>query len=102
MDRSGRLARIGAAIALILNAILVIRVIAIGNPEALAILAPAIAGGVLALALPRSRTALIGSAVLVLGTVAFSLIGYWGLLYVPSAIALIAAAAASRSPSRAT
>lgn len=87
-----RRARIASVLALAVGAPLVIRVIAIDNPEALVILAPAIAGGLLGLAMPRSRPALLIAAALVFATAVFLLIGYAGFLYVPSIVLLVWAA----------
>lgn len=87
-----RQARIASLLALAISAALVIRVIAIDNPEALVILAPAVAGGTLGLARPRSRVALLIAAALVFATAGVSLIGYVGFLYLPSFVLLVWAA----------
>jgi hypothetical protein len=87
-----RLARAGAAIALGLAGILVIWVTAIGNPFALAVLAPAVAGGLVGLRWSERRTAAIAAATLISMTIAVSLIGYWGLFFVPSVMLLVMSA----------
>jgi hypothetical protein len=81
-----RLAKVGAWIALTMSIALVIRVIAIDNPEALVIVAPAFVGALLALGWSRTRTVLLTALVLIGGTTTLSLIGWVGLLYVPSMI----------------
>lgn len=96
MDRR---ARIASLLSLTISTALVIRVIAIDNPEALVILAPAIAGGTLGLTRPRSRLALLVAALLVFATAVVSLFGLVGFLYVPS-IALFVAAAVRRDDER--
>lgn len=68
---------------------------------ALTVLTPAIAGGMLAWALPRSRVALFAAAALVFASATLLLIGLAGLLYVPS-IALFLVAAARRDHQAAT
>jgi len=95
-----RHAQIAGLLSLALSGALVIRLIAIDNPEALVILAPAVAGGTLALARPRSRVALLIAAVLMFATAVVSLIGYVGFLYVPS-IVLLTWAALGRDRQRA-
>jgi hypothetical protein len=74
-----RLAKVGAWIALTMSIALVIRVIAIDNPEAFV-------GALLALGWSRTRTVLLTALVLIGGTTTLSLIGWVGLLYVPSMI----------------
>jgi hypothetical protein len=66
--------------------------IAIYNAVALVILIPAVAGGLIALWRPAARFALVVAAVLVAATMAVSLIGYWGLLFLPSVVLLLVAA----------
>jgi hypothetical protein len=93
-----RLARIGGGIALALGFLLVLRLIAIDNLEALFFVLPAIGGGGLALWLAGDRPWLIVATFLIAGTAAISLIGGVGLLFLPS-IVLLMAAAISKGPS---
>src|SRR5215217_8261602 len=99
MSRETKPGQIGAWIALALTIALVVRVIAIGNPEALVIIAPALLGAVLALAWARMRVALLTAFVLIGITATLSLIGGVGLLFVPSMI-LIALSAVRISRTR--
>lgn len=86
IPREARLARVGARIALALSIALVIRVIAIDNPEALVIVAPAFVGALLAFGWSQTRAILLTALVLIGITTTLSLIGWLGLLYVPSMI----------------
>lgn len=84
--------------ALAFSGVLVIRVIAIGKPVALVILAPAIAGGAIGLMWPASRAPAFAATLLILTTAVAGLIGYWGWFYLPSVLLLVAGAA-RRQPS---
>lgn len=84
-DRS---ALVAAKLSLFLTAILIFRIITIGNPEAFVILVPALAGGLLAIWRP-GRAVLIASAFLTVVTAGVSLIGGVGLLYIPSIVLFI-------------
>lgn len=86
IPREARLAKVGAWIALTLSVALVIHVIAIANPEALVIVAPAFVGALLAFGWSRTRAVLLTALVLIGMTTTLSLIGWIGLLYVPSMI----------------
>lgn len=86
MLRETKAGKIGAWIALALSIALVVRVIAIGNPEALVIVAPALVGALLAIAWSQMRVALLTALVLIGVTATFSLIGWIGLLFVPSMV----------------
>ena len=86
IPREATLAKVGAWIALTLSIALVIRVIAIDNPEALVIVAPAFLGALLALGWSQTRAVLLTALVLIGVTTTLSLIGWIGLLYVPSMI----------------
>jgi hypothetical protein len=83
IPREVRLAKVGAWMALTLSIAFVIRVIAIDNPEALVIVAPAFVGALLALGWSRTRAVLLTALVLICGTATLLLIGWIGLLYVP-------------------
>jgi hypothetical protein len=89
-------AKLGAWIALALSIALVIRVIAIDNPEALVIVAPAFVGALLALGWSQARAVLLTALVLIGVTTILSLIGWIGLLYVPSIILIGFAAVRTR------
>ena len=80
------MAKVGGWIALALSIALVIRVIAINNPEALVIVAPAFVGALLALGWSQTRTVLLTALALIGVTTTLSLIGWIGLLYVPPMI----------------
>jgi hypothetical protein len=98
MSRETKVANVGAWIALALSIALVVRVIAIDNPEALVIVAPALVGALLALGWPQMRMVLLTALVLIGVTATFSLIGWIGLLYVPSMILIgLAAVRTSRT-----
>jgi hypothetical protein len=99
ISRETRLAKVGAWIALAPSIALVIRVIAIDNPEALVIVAPAFVGALLALGWSQTRVVLLTALVLIGVTTTLSLIGWIGLLYVPS-ILLIGFAAAGTPRTR--
>ena len=86
MSRETKPGKIGAWIALALSMTLVARVIAIDNPEALFIVAPALVGALLAVAWSQSRVALLAALVFICVTATFSLIGWIGLLFVPSMV----------------
>ncbi|MEX0651235.1 MAG: hypothetical protein WD186_04330 [Actinomycetota bacterium] len=77
--------------------ILIARLVAIDNLEAFVIVCPALAGGVLALIRPASRSALVLATVLIASAAGISLIGGVGSLFLPSIALLIAAAL--RAPS---
>jgi hypothetical protein len=95
MSRETKGARVGAWLALVLSSALVVRVIAIDNPEALVIVAPALVGSLLAVRWPDARGALLTAVVLIGVTAVFSLIGWVGLLFLPSLVLLGWAAAGS-------
>jgi hypothetical protein len=84
--------KVGGWLALALSAALVVRVVQIDNPEALVIVAPALAGSLLAVLWPGARGALLTAVVLIGVTAVFSLIGWVGLLFVPSLVLLASAA----------
>jgi hypothetical protein len=92
MGERARPARLGAACALAVSGAAAVRMIAIDNAVALVILIPAVVGGLLGLWRPAARFALAAAAVLVAATMAVSLIGYWGLLFLPSVVLLLVAA----------
>lgn len=96
MPRGTKAAKVGAWIALALSIALVLRVIAIDNAEAVIVVAPALVGALLALAWSRMRAVLLTALVLIGVTATLSLIGWIGLLYVPSMILI--GFAAVRSP----
>jgi hypothetical protein len=85
-SRETKPAKIGAWIALGLSIALVVRVIAIDNPEALVIVAPALVGALLAVAWTQMRVTLLTALVLIGVTATVSLIGWIGLLFVPSMV----------------
>jgi hypothetical protein len=91
-SRDRRIARVGAWIALVVSIALVLRVIAIDNAEAIVIVAPAFAGGLLVLAWPQMLAVLLTALVLTGITATLSLIGGIGLFYVPSMILIGVAA----------
>lgn len=76
MSRETKPGKIGAWIALALSIALVVRVIAIDNPEALVIVAPALVGALLAVAWSERRVALLAALVFIGVTATFSLIGW--------------------------
>ena len=86
MSRNTKMAKVGAWIALALSVALVLRVLAIDNTEAIVIVAPALVGALLALAWSQMRAVLLMALVLIGLTATLSLIGWIGLLYVPSMI----------------
>lgn len=86
ISRETRVAKVGAWIALALSVGLVLRVTAIDNAEAIVIVAPALIGALLALAWSHMRAVLLTALVLIGVTASLSLIGWIGLLYVPSMI----------------
>lgn len=92
MSRDTKVAKVGAWIALALSVALVLRVIAIDNAEAIVIVAPALVGVLLVLAWSQMRAVLLTAVVLIGATVTLSLIGWIGLLYVPSMILIGVAA----------
>lgn len=98
MSQETKVAKVGAWIALALSIALVVRVIAIDNPEALVIVAPALVGALLALGWSQMRMVLLTALVLIGVTATFLLIGWIGLLYVPSMILIgLAAVRTSRT-----
>lgn len=92
MSRDTKVAKVGAWIALALSVALVLRVIAIDNAEAIVIVAPALVGVFLVLAWSQMRAVLLTAVVLIGATATLSLIGWIGLLYVPSMILIGVAA----------
>ncbi|HEY8115385.1 MAG TPA: hypothetical protein VIH70_03125 [Actinomycetota bacterium] len=99
MSRETKPGKIGAWIALGLSIALAVRVIAIDNPEALVIVAPALVGALLAVAWPQMRVALLTGLVLIGVTATFSLIGWIGLLFIPSMVLIgLSAYRISRTP----
>jgi hypothetical protein len=88
-----RLAQVAAG-SLALTAVLVVRIVAIEKPAVFVILAPALAGGLLAL-WRRGRGVLLVCALLTGLKAVVSLIGGVGLLYVPSIVMFIWGAAVS-------
>jgi hypothetical protein len=88
-----RLALIGSIVSLSLTAILAVRLIAIDNAPALVILAPALLGAALGLRV-TSRLVLVLAALLTSLTAVVLLIGWIGVLYIPSIVLLVSAAIA--------
>lgn len=86
MSRDTKVAKVAAWIALALSIALVLRVIAIDNAEAIVIVAPALVGALLVLAWSQMPAVLLTALVLIGVTATLSLIGWMGLLYVPSMI----------------
>ena len=86
MSRETKVAKVGAWIALALSIALVLRVISIDNAEAIVIVAPALVGALLAIAWSHMRGVMLTALVLIGVTATLSLIGWIGLLYVPSMI----------------
>jgi len=66
-------------------------VIAIVKAEAIVIVAPALAGGLAGVGWPQKRIVLATAVILISVTAVLSLIGWIGLLYVPSLVLLIEA-----------
>jgi hypothetical protein len=92
---SNRSALLAVALSGAVSAALVVRMAAIGKPEAMVILVPAVIGLVMGL-VARGRAMLIGAGAVTSMTALVSLIGGVGLLYAPS-IALFARAAFARA-----
>jgi hypothetical protein len=92
---SDRSALVAVALSGAVSTALVVRVLAIGKPEVMIILVPAVIGLVMAL-VARGRAMLIGAGAVTSMTALVSLIGGVGLLYVPS-IVLFARAAFART-----
>jgi hypothetical protein len=88
MSRETKQAKVGGWLALALSSALVVRVVAIDNPEALVIVAPALVGSLLAVIWPGVRGVSWTAVVLIGVTAVFSLIGWVGLLFVPSLVLL--------------
>jgi hypothetical protein len=86
MSRDTKAAKVGAWLALAVSIALVLRVIAIDNAEAIVIVAPALVGALLVLAWSQLHAVLLTAVVLIGVTAILSLIGWIGLLYVPSSI----------------
>jgi len=76
-------------IAVVVSLVLVARVLQIGNPEAVIILAPALIGGVAVVAWPWRRSTLVVGLVLIGATAVYSLIGWIGFLYLPSLVLIL-------------
>jgi len=85
-------------LALAVSAAAAVRMVAIANAEALLILIPAVVGGAIGLTRPVNRAGLVTAAALVAATAAVSLIGYWGLFFLPSVVLLGVAATRPSSP----
>ena len=81
--------KIAGWIAVGVSVVLVARVLLIDNPEAIIIVVPALIGGVAVLAWPSKRSALVVALVLIGATAIYSLIGWIGLLYLPSLILIL-------------
>lgn len=92
MSREAKEAKVGGWLGLALSSALVVRVVAIDNPEALVIVAPALVGSLVAVIWPGVRGALLTAVVLIGVTAVFSLIGWVGLLFIPSLVLLGSAA----------
>ena len=81
--------KIAGWIAVGVSLALVARVLVIENPEAIIIVAPALIGGVAVVAWPWRRSTLVVAFVLIGATALYSLIGWIGLLYVPSLVLIV-------------
>src|SRR5215204_2037823 len=92
-----RVARLGAVVSLVLTAVLVLRIIAIGKPGVFVILAPALTGALLAI-WRHGRAVLIASVLLTAATASVLLIGGVGLLYAPSIVMFAWGAISSEVP----
>lgn len=93
--RARRLVIVGVILSLVVSVGLLVRLFAIDNLEAAFIVAPAIAGALIALL--SARTAVVVAAVLLTtGTSLVSLFGGVGLLYVPSIVLFAVGAWRSR------
>jgi hypothetical protein len=88
--------KIAGWIAVGVSLVLVARVLLINNPEAIIIVAPAIIGGVAVVAWPSKRSTLVVALVLIGATAIYSLIGWIGLLYLPSLILILRGVARPR------
>jgi hypothetical protein len=81
--------KIAGWIAIGVSLVLVARVLMIGNPEAIIIIAPALIGGVAVVAWPGRRSTLVVALVLIGATAVYSLIGWIGFLYLPSLVLVV-------------
>ena len=81
--------KIAGWIAVGVSLVLVARVLLIDNPKAIIIVAPALIGGVAVVAWPSKRSTLVVALVLIGATAIYSLIGWIGLLYLPSLILIL-------------
>ena len=81
--------KIAGWIAIGVSLVLVARVLMIGNPEAIIIIAPALIGGVAIVAWPWRRSTLVVALVLIGATAVYSLIGWIGFLYLPSLVLIL-------------
>jgi hypothetical protein len=81
--------KIAGWIAIGVSLVLVARVLMIGNPEAIIIIAPALIGGVAVVAWPWRRSTLVVALVLIGATAVYSLIGWIGFLYLPSLVLVV-------------
>jgi hypothetical protein len=88
--------KIAGWIAVGVSLVLVAGVLLINNPEAIIIVAPAIIGGVAVVAWPSKRSTLVVALVLIGATAIYSLIGWIGLLYLPSLILILRGVARPR------
>lgn len=81
--------KIAGWIAVGVSLLLVTRVLLIGNPEAIIIVAPAFIGSVVVVAWPWRRSTLVVALVLIGATAVYSLIGWIGFLYLPSLFLIV-------------
>jgi hypothetical protein len=81
--------KIAGWIAVGVSLLLVARLLLIGNPEAIIIVAPAFIGGVVVVAWPWRRSTLVVALVLIGATAVYSLIGWIGFLYLPSLVLIV-------------
>ena len=81
--------KIAGWIAVGVSLLLVARVLMIGNPEAIIVIAPALIGGVAVVARPWKRSTLVVALVLIGATAVYSLIGWIGFLYLPSLVLIV-------------
>jgi hypothetical protein len=88
---------VAGGIAALVSAGLLIRILSIGKPEVIVILLPAMVGSFLALWRPDHRGFVASAAGLIALTAVVSLIGWVGLLYLPSVVLLLWCVASSRT-----
>ena len=81
--------KIAGWIAIGVSLVLVARVLMIGNPEAIIIIASALIGGVAVVAWPWRRSTLVVALILIGATAVYSLIGWIGFLYLPSLVLIV-------------